>query len=146
MGRWKRHIYQGTADTIERKRDLKAGTMLDTPWAELAPELQKLWLYGTGDEHITYTWRGGERPMMYGGNLSYPLTGARALLRDVADISATAPDDLYIDVAMGTGAAGAGMKRPAENRIPGHGESTGHPRCATMPRSRGGRSRFSSPR
>ena len=46
-------------------------------------------------------------PMMYGGNLSYPLTGARALLRDVADISATAPDDLYIDVAMGTGAAGA---------------------------------------
>ena len=67
MGRWKRHIYQGTAETIERRKELKAGTMLETPWGELAPELKKLWLYGTGDEHITFTWRGGDRPMMYGG-------------------------------------------------------------------------------
>ena len=59
MGRWRRHIYQGVADTIERKHDLPKGTMLDTPWDELDAELQKLWLWGTGDEHITFTWRQG---------------------------------------------------------------------------------------
>jgi excinuclease ABC subunit A len=67
LGRWRRHIYQGVADTVERVRSLAAGTMLDTPWHGLAPELQKLWLYGTGSEHITFTWRGGNKPMMYGG-------------------------------------------------------------------------------
>ena len=36
-----------------------AGTLLETPWDELDPELQDVWLWGTGDEHITYTWRGG---------------------------------------------------------------------------------------
>ncbi len=55
MGRWRRHIYQGVADTIEHKRSLTKGIMLDTPWRELDAELQKLWLWGTGDEHITFT-------------------------------------------------------------------------------------------
>ena len=67
LGRWRRHIYQGVADTVERTRKLKPGTMLETPWQKLAPELQKLWLYGTGDEHVTFTWRAGAKPMMYGG-------------------------------------------------------------------------------
>ena len=31
--------------------------MLETPWRDLDPELQQLWLWGTGDEHITFTWR-----------------------------------------------------------------------------------------
>ncbi|MEX2093286.1 MAG: excinuclease ABC subunit UvrA [Pirellulales bacterium] len=67
LGRWRRHIYQGVAETVERKRELKAGTMLDTPWHKLDPELQKLWLHGTADEHITFTWRAGNKPMLYGG-------------------------------------------------------------------------------
>jgi len=41
-------------------------------------------------------------PVMYGGLLTYPLTDARQLLRSFADLSAAAPDELYIDVAMGT--------------------------------------------
>ncbi|HZL87342.1 MAG TPA: excinuclease ABC subunit UvrA, partial [Pirellulaceae bacterium] len=67
MGRWRRHIFQGIADTMERKSGLKKGTMLDKPWNELSAEAQKWWLYGTGKEHITYTWRSGSSPMMYGG-------------------------------------------------------------------------------
>jgi excinuclease ABC subunit A len=67
MGRWRRHVYQGTADTVERVRELPEGTMLATPWAELDEELQDLWLWGTGDLHITFTWRGGRAPMKYGG-------------------------------------------------------------------------------
>ena len=67
LGRWKRHIYQGVADSVERELELEAGTMLETAWEELPEKLQDLWLYGTDDMHITYTWRGGNSPMKYGG-------------------------------------------------------------------------------
>ncbi|MFO0914647.1 MAG: excinuclease ABC subunit UvrA [Pirellulales bacterium] len=68
LGRWRRHIYQGVADTMERKRSLPAGVMLETPWKDLPADLQKLWLWGTGTEHITFTWRNGASPVKYGGH------------------------------------------------------------------------------
>ncbi|MDA1049754.1 MAG: excinuclease ABC subunit UvrA [Planctomycetota bacterium] len=67
LGRWRRHIYNGVAETIERVHELEPGTMLETSWEELEPKLQQLWLWGTGKLHITYTWRGGKSPMKYGG-------------------------------------------------------------------------------
>jgi excinuclease ABC subunit A len=67
LGRWKRHIYQGVADTTERKQGLPKGTMLETPWQQLDPALKHLWLWGTGEEHITFTWRGGASGHKYGG-------------------------------------------------------------------------------
>ncbi|NIL97985.1 MAG: excinuclease ABC subunit UvrA [Planctomycetales bacterium] len=67
LGRWKRHIYQGVADTVERIGDLERGTMLEMAWEELDPELQSLWLWGTGEQHITFTWRNGPRGSKYGG-------------------------------------------------------------------------------
>ncbi|MFM7117454.1 MAG: excinuclease ABC subunit UvrA [Planctomycetota bacterium] len=70
FGRWRRHILQGVADTVERLRNLPDGTLLETPWRDLDPELQKIWLYGTGDLHITFTWRGGSSPMKYGGKFA----------------------------------------------------------------------------
>lgn len=68
MGRWRRHIYQGVADTYERIEGLDEGTLLETPWEELTDALREVWLWGTGDTHITFTWRGGSAPMKYGGN------------------------------------------------------------------------------
>ncbi len=83
------------------------------------------WLRVSASEHPELLWslRGGGgnfgvvtsftfrlhevTPMMYGGNLRYPLAGARSLLRDVADIIAAAPDELYVDTVMGTAAEGA---------------------------------------
>lgn len=67
LGRWKRHIYQGMADTMERKLGLSSGTLAETPWQELTEDQQFYWLWGTGDEHITYTWRGGKNSQKYGG-------------------------------------------------------------------------------
>ncbi len=67
LGRYRRSIYKGVAETVERIHKLPAGTMLDTPWENLRPKFQKLWLWGTGNEHITYTWRGGASPIKYGG-------------------------------------------------------------------------------
>jgi len=68
LGRWKRHIYQGVADTIERTRDLEKGTLLDTSWQDLPKQWQDIWLWGAGDEHITFTWRGGPSGHKYGGH------------------------------------------------------------------------------
>jgi excinuclease ABC subunit A len=70
LGRWRRHIYQGVADAVERKLKLEPGTMLETAWEELSPKLQNYWLQGTGDWLITYTWRGGVSPMKYGGSFA----------------------------------------------------------------------------
>jgi len=67
LGRWKRHIYKGVAETMERKLDLAEGTLTDTPCQELSDEHQYLWLWGTGDEHITFTWRAGRNSQKYGG-------------------------------------------------------------------------------
>jgi len=70
MGRWKRHIYQGVADTMERVREWPKGTLLDTPWKDLEQAQRDIWLWGAGDEHITYTWRGGPTGHKYGGNFT----------------------------------------------------------------------------
>ncbi len=67
MGRWRRHIYQGVASTVEHVQDLPKGTMLDTPWRDLDDSLKQVWLWGAGDTHITYTWRQGSGGHKYGG-------------------------------------------------------------------------------
>ncbi|MHB0957758.1 MAG: excinuclease ABC subunit UvrA [Pirellulaceae bacterium] len=67
MGRWRRHIYQGVAHTIERQYDVPEGTILDSPWRDLDPRWQRLLLWGTGSQHVTFTWRGGASPIKYGG-------------------------------------------------------------------------------
>jgi excinuclease ABC subunit A len=67
LGRWKRHIYRGVAETMERKLGLAEGTLLESPWRDLTKKQRDIWLWGTGDEHITYTWRAGKAAQKYGG-------------------------------------------------------------------------------
>ena len=67
LGRWKRHIFRGVAETMERKRELAEGTLLETPWRDLSEDLRHLWLWGAGEEHITFTWRAGKASQKYGG-------------------------------------------------------------------------------
>ncbi|MFO0791099.1 MAG: excinuclease ABC subunit UvrA [Pirellulales bacterium] len=67
LGRWKRHIYRGVAETMERKLGLAEGTLLETPWRDLDSKLRDIWLWGTGEEHITFTWRAGKAAQKYGG-------------------------------------------------------------------------------
>ena len=67
MGRWRRHIYQGVAATLERQFQLPEASILDMPWGELDPQIQHQLLCGTGSQHITFTWRGGASPIKYGG-------------------------------------------------------------------------------
>ncbi|NLX55306.1 MAG: excinuclease ABC subunit UvrA [Planctomycetaceae bacterium] len=67
LGRWRRHIYQGVAGTLERQHNLADGTVLETPWSDLDPQWQHALLWGTGDQHVTFTWRGGVTPIKHGG-------------------------------------------------------------------------------
>jgi excinuclease ABC subunit A len=49
MGRWRKHIYEGVAETL--------GIDLEAPW-EKTPEQHRQWLlHGSGDRHIVYAWR-----------------------------------------------------------------------------------------
>ncbi|MCL2005122.1 MAG: excinuclease ABC subunit UvrA [Planctomycetaceae bacterium] len=59
MGRWRRHIFQGVAEALEKMYDLPPHSVLETAWEEVDRRVQKAILYGTGDKHITYTWRNG---------------------------------------------------------------------------------------
>jgi excinuclease ABC subunit A len=59
MGRWRRHLYEGLAESV--------GFSLDTPWKELATEARAAVLEGTGDRHITYAWRSRGRVHYHGG-------------------------------------------------------------------------------
>ncbi|MDR0522202.1 MAG: ATP-binding cassette domain-containing protein [Planctomycetaceae bacterium] len=67
MGRWRRHIFQGVADALEKTYELPAHTVLETAWEELDPRVQKAILWGTGEKHITFTWRNGSSGHKWGG-------------------------------------------------------------------------------
>jgi excinuclease ABC subunit A len=49
MGRWRRHVYEGVANSL--------GIDLKLPWQRLPREHQDWLLYGSGDRHITYEWK-----------------------------------------------------------------------------------------
>lgn len=67
LGRWKRHIYAGVGATLERQWELPVGTVLETAWEDLEPRIRNSLLWGTGDMHVTYTWRGGSSGHKWGG-------------------------------------------------------------------------------
>ncbi len=62
IGRWRRHIYQGVADAV--------GFDLKTPWKDLPDKARDALLYGTGDRHITWTWRTRHGVWKHGGEFA----------------------------------------------------------------------------
>ena len=66
LGRYRRHIYRGVAEAMDKAMDLKPGTMLEGKWQDLPAEARKIWLWGT-DESLQFTWRGGRRARKYSG-------------------------------------------------------------------------------
>jgi len=59
IGRWRRHIYQGVADAV--------GFDLKTPWKDLPKKARDALLFGTGEQHITYTWKMRRGVWKHGG-------------------------------------------------------------------------------
>ncbi len=58
-GRWRRHIYEGVASYLDI--DLR------TPWRDLPAKARRALLYGTGDAHITFEWKGRFGTWKHGG-------------------------------------------------------------------------------
>ncbi len=67
IGRWRRHLVLGGIAHIEKKLGLAEGELLETPWEDVDEEPRKLFLYGTGSEHVTYTWRHSGGLWKHGG-------------------------------------------------------------------------------
>jgi excinuclease ABC subunit A len=59
MGRWRRHIYEGVADTL--------GIDLKKAWRKLPEEHRNWLLHGAGDRHITYAWNHRGTVWKHGG-------------------------------------------------------------------------------
>ena len=68
LGRWRRTLYRGVADSLERHYDIASGTILETAWEELDPAVQEKMLHGTAEQHITFTWRSGPSGYKWGGS------------------------------------------------------------------------------
>jgi excinuclease ABC subunit A len=49
MGRWRRHIYEGVARSL--------GLDLKKPWKRMSQREKRLWLYGSGSQHVVWQWR-----------------------------------------------------------------------------------------
>ncbi len=67
IGRWPRHLLAGAANAIEQDCGLPVDSMLKMKWNEIPEAAQQLWLYGTGDRHITFTWRSRGGAWKHGG-------------------------------------------------------------------------------
>jgi excinuclease ABC subunit A len=67
-GRWRRHIYEGVARHV--------GFDLRTPWRDLPRAAKNALLFGTGNAHIMFEWRGRFGTWKHGG----PFEGALAEL------------------------------------------------------------------
>ncbi len=59
IGKWRKHIYQAVADA--------EGFDLKTPWKDLPNKARSALLYGTGDKHLTFSWRWSGGIWKHGG-------------------------------------------------------------------------------
>ena len=67
LGRWRRHIFRGVAEALEKDFGLPPNSVLETAWEELDQKIRTALLWGTGDRHITFTWRSGASGHKWGG-------------------------------------------------------------------------------
>jgi len=67
IGRWPRHILAGAANAIEQDCGMEVDSLLKLKWKDIPDQAKQLWLYGTGDRHITFTWRSRGGAWKHGG-------------------------------------------------------------------------------
>ncbi|MBI5864813.1 MAG: excinuclease ABC subunit UvrA [Planctomycetes bacterium] len=72
-GKWPRHIWEGVARHV--------GFELETPWRDLPAKARHALLFGTGDAHLTFEWRGRQGLWQHGGTFDGILADLRAKYR-----------------------------------------------------------------
>lgn len=107
IGRWRRHIYRGVAEFLERQLSLPPGTVLETAWEELDPRVRHALLYGTGDQHITFTWRSGPSGYKWGGTFEGIIPALLSQYRNSHSRIQRAALEKYMDVVRCKACGGA---------------------------------------
>jgi len=67
IGRWRRHILNGVAAAIENDLNMEDGALFRIPWQDLLEQAREKFLRGTGDRHITFSWRHSGGVWKHGG-------------------------------------------------------------------------------
>lgn len=67
VGRWRRHILNGAAAAIENDLGMIDGGLFKTPWEDLPTPAKEQFLRGTGDRHVTFSWRHSGGVWKHGG-------------------------------------------------------------------------------
>lgn len=115
LSRWRRHIFQGVATTMERILELEENHLLDQPWQNLDSVQQKIWLWGTGSQHITFTWRGGSSPIKYGGKFGGIIPDLLDRYRSAKSPSRLAQLEKYMRIMPCPECAGSRLNPQARN-------------------------------
>lgn len=113
MGRWQRHQLMSVGDSIDKEYGLGAGESLTQPWEDLPREVRGEWLNGTGERHITFTWRGGTKPMKYGGTFEGIVAQLMEQYRNAKSPTARKRFEKYMDRRHCTACGGSRLNKPA---------------------------------
>ncbi len=113
LGRWQRHQLMSVSESIEKEYNLEAGQSIAAPWQDLPVRVREEWLFGTGDRHITYTWRGGSRPMKYGGTFEGIIAQLMDQYRNSKSATARKRFEKYMDKRSCNACGGSRLNRSA---------------------------------
>ncbi len=124
IGRWRRHIYKGVANSIEKDLGLLEDSLLKTPWRDLPSEAQKQFLQGTGDRHITYSWRYSGGVWKHGGTYSGLIADLLESYRKAKNIMRRRQLEKYMEIVPCTDCQGTRLNPQARSvRIASSSES-----------------------
>jgi excinuclease ABC subunit A len=134
MGRWQRHQLLSVGESIEREYGLNAGESLTQPWCELPRAIREEWLHGCGDRHITFTWRGGSKPMKYGGSFEGLIAQLMEQYRGAKSPSARKRFEKYMEQRGCNACRGSRLNKPARLlRLQSSANLAGVPKWLNLP-------------
>lgn len=113
LGRWQRHQFMSVSESIEKEHGLESGESLTRPWGDLSQAVRDEWLFGTGERHITFTWRGGTNPMKYGGTFDGIVAILMEQYRNAKSATARKRFEKYMDRRNCTSCRGTRLNKPA---------------------------------
>ncbi len=67
LGRWRKSIYLGLANYLEKKYNKPAGYVFNTPWQDLDDKISHAILWGTGEAKIEFSYKSASSEQKWGG-------------------------------------------------------------------------------
>ena len=115
MGRWPRHLLVGAANAIEEDCGLPVDSLLKMKWQDIPEKAQHLWLYGTGERHVTFTWRSRGGGWKHGGKWEGWVNRLLESYRTAANPMRRRQLEKYMEVVTCPSCMGERLNRQARN-------------------------------